>query len=171
MGIPPEALYETAKRYGISASAFFTAASLLALGLFEGAADLLITWTWNGRTGRESMRRVGLLLRDFPIMQHLNEENTLGAIMAETAMQRDRGIAEDSTVFLGDPGDRAAERFPSSALCFTYHDYLPQLQIEALLSGFGQIASPVSQAEEPLELHLWDEGADYLAMQIGRAHV
>jgi hypothetical protein len=110
------------------------------------------------------MRRVGLLPRDFPIMQHLNEENTLGAIMAETAMQRDRGIAEDSTVFLGDTSDRAAERFPSSALCFTYHDYLPQLLDEALLSGFGQIASPASQAEEALELHLWDEGADYRAM-------
>ena len=130
----------------------------MALGFFEDADDLLITWTWNGRSDRAGARRVGLLLRDLPILQRLSDTLPIAALMRETAGQQNRGIAEGGTAFIGDLSDdaarRAAARLPAAALCFTYHDYLDGLRDEAPLSAYRLLPDPAAEAEDPLQLHI-----------------
>ncbi len=165
----PSAVSLLAKRYGISVSALHTALAVLTLGLYRQAGRVLITWTWNGRRDRESMRRVGLLLRDLILFQTLADDMSAAAFCRETARQRDMGMGASESVFSGgritEPAGLGAENLPTPALCFVHQNYLNGLNDEPLLSAFRQMKGGNAEAEEALELDVW-EGADGVELEL-----
>ncbi len=154
--------------FRVSVSSLFTAVSLLALGFFENGKKLLSTWTWNGRSDRESLHRVGLLLRDMPVLQELSDSLSVAAFVCETAQQRDQAMAGGGTAFLGDTSDAVARKaslhLPNDCLCFIYHDYLKILEDETLLSDYRELPLSSIEAEEAVEVHVRELSDRYQAL-------
>ncbi|MCR5135977.1 MAG: AMP-binding protein [Oscillospiraceae bacterium] len=165
----PKEVSLLAKRCGVSVSALYTALAVLTLGLYRHAGRVLITWTWNGRRDRESMRRVGLMLQDLILCQDLPDDMPAAAFCRETARQRDRGIGASGLFFpdgsIDEPAGLGAEGLTAPALCFVHQNYLSSLSDEPLLFAFRQLESGDAEAEEALELDVW-EGADGVELEL-----
>ena len=155
-----------AKQYGVSLSALFCSLAALALGLSEHAERIMITWTWNGRENRESMRRVGLLIRDLVLAQQLSDSQPVSAFVAETAKQREQGMLRP----VGDGSDEStretAKKRPTAPLCFIHQNFLKALREDPILLSASPMQCAEPEAEEPFELIVWEDGeGDLLELQ------
>ena len=148
-----KAVSALAKRYGVSLSTLYCSLAALSLGFFEHADRVLITWTWNGRRDHESMRRVGLLLRDLILRLPLPDSQPVAAFVAETARQQEQGIIGDRS---DEPARQAAEGISVVALCFVYQNYLKTLWNEPMLAAARPLVYAESDAEEPIEFIVWE---------------
>lgn len=155
-----------AKQYGVSLSALYCSLTALALGLSEKSGRILMNWTWNGRESRESLRQVGLLIRDLAIAQQLSDSQPVSSFAAETARQREEGMLRPVGVRRDESARESVQNRRAAQLCFIHQNYLKALREEPGLLSASPMQCTEAEAEEPLELIVWEnEEGDLLELQ------
>ena len=125
-----------------------------------------MNWTWNGRESRESLRQVGLLIRDLVLVQQLSDSQPVSSFVAETARHREQGMLR----LVGDRRDKNAresvQKRQATPLCFIHQNFLKALREEPILLSASPMQCAEPEAEEPFEFIVWeDEEGDLLELQ------
>ncbi len=125
-----------------------------------------MNWTWNGRESRESLRQVGLLIRDLALVQQLSDSQPVSSFVAETARQREEGMLRPVGVRRDESARESVHKRRAAQLCFIHQNYLKALREEPGLLSASPMQCAEAEAEEPLELIVWgNEEGDLLELQ------
>ena len=125
-----------------------------------------MNWTWNGRESRESLRQVGLLIRDLALAQQLSDSQPVSSFVAEMARQREEGMLRPIGVRGDESARESVQNRRAAQLCFIHQNYLKVLREEPDLLSASPMQCAEAEAEEPLELIVWEnEESDLLELQ------
>ena len=80
------------RAYKITRNEFFITVAALAVSIYTGKNDIMLSWIYNGREDVQNLSTIGLLFRDLPVGVRLREDETLRDLFEDVHEQVQRGI-------------------------------------------------------------------------------
>ena len=145
-----ENVHKAAKRLHLSVNGFYLFASALSLMVYNHTDNVMLSWTFNGRSDMGAMRTVGLLIRDYPVAFTLNSEDTLQAMASSLNRQIREAILHGSV-------SPFMDRSKGEMFCFIYQGDLLEKPDSRQLIRIDYPEVPDKTAIEPLEFHLHED--------------
>ena len=140
---------ETMEQLQMSQALVYLTAAGMALAFYNDSKDLLFSWTWNGRGDSRTMRTVGLLIRDIPILMHLEDEESLKTVAFNVRNQVREGVLHGKVSYF-------MEKPEEKLMCFMYQGNLRKAINNADLPGIELPDVPGFSTLEPLEIKVWE---------------
>ena len=141
---------EATEQLQTSQALVYMAAAGIVLALYNNSKDLLFTWTWSGRGDTQTLKTVGLLIRDIPIYMHLEDEYTLKTVASNVRKQVREGVSHGKLSYFMDKAE-------DKLMCFLYQGNLKKSMDHTDLFDIELPTIPVFSTSEPLEIKVWED--------------
>lgn len=139
-----------ARRLHLSANGFYLLAAALSMMAYEHTEQVMLSWTFHGRSELRALRTVGLLIRDYPVAFSLSCKDTIGTMASSLNRQCREAILHGSV-------SPYMQRSRGELFCFLYQGELLKAPRCGHLLRMEVPEVPEKTAIEPLEFHLYED--------------
>ncbi len=94
-----DGVYNLEKAYGFGRGGLYAAAAMIAIAAYNDSEDIMLTWTFHGRTDSRRMNSVGLFISDIPLALHLKRGLVLSKLYEDISSQIHNGISHGNVSY------------------------------------------------------------------------
>ena len=147
-----EAAERVCRRFRLGKNGLYLLASAMAIAEYNGTEDVLISWTWNGRTDFRTRHSVGVFYKDLPASFHIENDSNILSLLNDTRRQIEEGIAHGHASYFME-----SEKYSDKdLLCLIFQGDLYWYEPDAIVTNVemmdrGDFASSTSLDVEILE--------------------
>ena len=125
-----EAAEKVNRKYRLGKNGLYLLASAMAIAEYNKTQNVLISWTWNGRTDFRVNNSVGVFFKDIPAAFHIEKDADILRLVKEAREQIEKGIAHGHASYFMETGDYRGK----DLLCLLYqgdiYSYEPDMIVE-----------------------------------------
>ena len=146
-----------AREYGLGKNGLYIAAAALALSSFAKTADVMLSWTWNGRSDAYRTDAAGVFFKDIPAAFRLDGIRKVGALLRETAVQIREGMAHGSVSYWMEKGSYRG----NDLICLIYQGDMHTFRENPRIKEMEELPTGSAACSNALDIEVLDSGTDY----------